>query len=94
MGTQSQRFDSLLNRLWDSELETDHLKAAELYLRTLDYFKPKLARTQLHEVGTLVPPLVVYNGIAKVPDNWPGVAIRINAPQEDPGTAAATHPGQ
>jgi hypothetical protein len=79
MGTHAQRFDNLLNRLWDSELETDHLQAAELFLRTLDYFKPKLARVQAVDENR-APPIVIIDDIPQL-DHYPGALVRINHPK-------------
>ena len=38
------RFNALLGRLWDSSDINDQVKAAELFLKLVEYFKPKLQR--------------------------------------------------
>lgn len=38
------RFNALLDRLWDSRDINDQVKAAELFLKLVEYFKPKLQR--------------------------------------------------
>lgn len=43
MSTHTERFNSILSGFADSEPE----KFVELYLKTLEYFKPKLQRTEL-----------------------------------------------
>jgi hypothetical protein len=40
------RFNELLGRLWDSSEVTDQLRAAELFLKVAEFFKPKLQRIQ------------------------------------------------
>ena len=40
------RFNELLGRLWDSPVVSDQLRAAELFLKVLEFFKPKLQRIQ------------------------------------------------
>ena len=58
---------------------------ADLFLKVAEFFRPKLQRVQTtpeREVK-IIPPLIVENGKAKVPDNWPGpVIILPNVPEE------------
>jgi hypothetical protein len=44
IGEQADRFREFLNKLWESEDVRDQMRASELYLQTLEYFKPKQAR--------------------------------------------------
>ena len=44
---QAGKFNKFLDRLWDN----DELKAADLFLQTLEYFKPKQARTEIKQEG-------------------------------------------
>lgn len=44
VGEQADRFREYLNEMWDSPNPDDRNAAAELYLKTLEYFKPKQAR--------------------------------------------------
>lgn len=48
----SAKFNALLDRLWESKDMNDQVRAAELFLRTVEYFKPKLSRIQ----GDELPP--------------------------------------
>ena len=45
VGEQADRFREHMNALWESEDVKHQQMAAELYLQTLEYFKPKQART-------------------------------------------------
>ena len=56
----SERYNQLLQDLWNSDDIDDQLKAAELYHKTLEYFKPKLNRTTL--AGDLDEPLIMFKG--------------------------------
>lgn len=38
------KFSKVLNELWKSDDPNDHIKAAELFLKLLEYFKPKMKR--------------------------------------------------
>lgn len=40
----SARFTDTLEALWDSEDLNDQIRAAELFLKMLEYFKPKMPR--------------------------------------------------
>ena len=44
---QAGKFNKFLDNLW----EQDQLKAADLFLQTLEYFKPKQARTEIKQEG-------------------------------------------
>lgn len=46
-GHHANRFTELLDELWESEDTAERMKAADLFLRTMDYFKPKLQRIQI-----------------------------------------------
>lgn len=83
------RFNELLGRLWDSPDLSDQLRAADLFLKMAEFFKPKLQRIQTppDRDVTIYPPLVVENGMAKIPDNWPGPVIRLCSPGVDAGNA-------
>jgi hypothetical protein len=60
----SERYNQLLQDLWNSGDIDDQLKAAELYHKTLEYFKPKLNRTTL--TGDSDQPLIVVKGADKI----------------------------
>ena len=45
-GDQSDKFAKLMNTLWDSDKIKDQLLAAELYIKMVEYFKPKQARVE------------------------------------------------
>ena len=74
------RFNALLGRLWDSPDLSEQIRAAELFLKITEFFKPKLLRVQARpeSMPVLIPPLIVKDGFATVPDNWPGPVIRIH----------------
>jgi hypothetical protein len=63
VGEQADRFRAHLSELWDSPDPSDRNQAAELYLKTLEYFKPKHARV-MHAgdaqspVQIIIPPTV------------------------------------
>ncbi len=42
----ADKFNALLDRLWASRDLNDQVRAAELFLRLAEYFRPKLQRTQ------------------------------------------------
>jgi hypothetical protein len=44
-GHQAEKFNEFLDKLWNSRNDEDKMIASELYLKTLEYFKPKQART-------------------------------------------------
>ena len=43
-GSQAQKFDEYLNKLWNSSNPQDQYKAAQLYIQVVEYFKPKQSR--------------------------------------------------
>jgi hypothetical protein len=43
-GRQSLKFELYMDELWESEDPKDRHKAAQLFIQTLEYFKPKQAR--------------------------------------------------
>jgi hypothetical protein len=43
-GQQAEQFNAFLDKLWNSRNDEDKMIASELYLKTLEYFKPKQAR--------------------------------------------------
>lgn len=57
MGMHTQKFDDYLNSLWDSSDQRDRLKAAILYLKVLEYFKPKQAR--ITHSGDQTEPVII-----------------------------------
>lgn len=48
----SERFKEYLNSLWEGDLK-DQQQAAELYLKVLEYFKPKLQRSEVKQDSTI-----------------------------------------
>jgi hypothetical protein len=46
-GQQAEQFNAFLNKLWSSRQDEDKMIASELYLKTLEYFKPKQARNTI-----------------------------------------------
>jgi hypothetical protein len=44
-GDQSEKFSKLMNRLWGGTLQ-EQLQAAELYIKMVEYFKPKQSRVE------------------------------------------------
>lgn len=42
-GQHCERFNEFMNSLWNGDFD-DQMAAADLYLKTLEYFKPKQAR--------------------------------------------------
>mgnify|MGYP006345459179 CR=1 FL=1 len=72
------RFNQLLGRLWDSPDMSEQIRAAELFLKVAEFFKPKLQRIQTTpEHSALIPPLIAHDGVVRVPENWPGPIINI-----------------
>ena len=43
-GDQSTKFGELMDKLWNSNNVKDQLIAAELYIKMVEYFKPKQSR--------------------------------------------------
>jgi hypothetical protein len=46
-GQQAEQFNAFLDKLWSSRNDEDKMIASELYLKTLEYFKPKQARNTI-----------------------------------------------
>ena len=46
-GQQAEQFNDFMNKLWGSRNDEDKMIASELYLKTLEYFKPKQARNTI-----------------------------------------------
>lgn len=60
--TNAVRFNELLGRLWDSRDLNDQVKAAELFLKMAEYFKPKLQRINTPDLSAHsmpVPTIVI-----------------------------------
>lgn len=59
------RFNELLGRLWDSRELSEQIRAAELFLKFAEFFKPKLQRIQTPDIGRtpLIPPNIVIRHI-------------------------------
>ena len=55
------RFNELLGRLWDSPDLSEQIRAAELFLKFAEFFKPKLQRIQTPDIGRapLIPPTII-----------------------------------
>lgn len=79
MERHTVRINDLLERLWDSTDPADQLKAADLFMKLAEFFKPKLQRTQGQpEKGYgLIPPLIAHDGVVQMPHNWPGPVINV-----------------
>ncbi len=76
--TNAARFNEVLGRLWDGDL-ADQVRAAELFLKMVEFFKPKLQRITVPvEPQPIIPPLLVQNGMAKIPENWQGPVIHLH----------------
>lgn len=56
------KFNALLDRLWNSPDLNDQVRAAELFLKLAEFFKPKLQRIQapIEGKGHISPPIVVF----------------------------------
>lgn len=70
----SARFNELLGRLWNSADVTDQLRAAELFLKVVEFFKPKLSRIQtpdLEPTYIVVRKGVIDGPVHAEPDNVP-----------------------
>lgn len=80
MERHTGHINDLLQRLWDSPDPADQLKAADLFMKMAEFFKPKLSRISgLPDQGASnIPPLVAHDGVVQVPHNWPGLIIHIN----------------
>lgn len=65
--THAARFNDLLNDLWSSKDMSDRVKAADLFLKTMDYFKPRLQRVEaaVKEERPFPAPIIVLRGSTK-----------------------------
>ena len=45
-GAHAEKFTNYMNKLWNSNDQKEQDKAAQVYLQTIEYFQPKLARTE------------------------------------------------
>lgn len=50
-GEQAEKFASYMNKLWDSDNPKDQQTAADLFIKTVEYFKPKQARVETQVSG-------------------------------------------
>lgn len=50
-GEQAERFAKYMNKLWTDEDPKKQAEAAELFIKTVEYFKPKQARVESHIEG-------------------------------------------
>ncbi len=50
VGRQAEAFNHYLEELWNGN-KSDKAMASELYLKSLEYFKPKQARTEVKQEG-------------------------------------------
>ena len=58
---QSGNFNAYLNELWNGS-KTDKTTAADLFLKALEYFKPKQARTEIKQDGVTEVTIRVIEG--------------------------------
>jgi hypothetical protein len=58
---QSGNFNAYLNELWNGN-KTDKTTAADLFLKALEYFKPKQARTEIKQEGVAEVTIRVIEG--------------------------------
>ena len=63
IGEQADKFREHLNQMWESPEPDDRTQAAELYLKTLEYFKPKHARVTMAgdadaPIQIIIPPTI------------------------------------
>lgn len=81
MERHTGRINDLLERLWYSPDPADQLKAADLFMKLAEFFKPKLQRIQgqTDNGHGFIPPLVATDGIVHVPHNWPGTILNIRS---------------
>lgn len=68
-GPQAEKYNTFMNDLWDGEFE-QKCKAADYYLQTLEFFKPKLARQNI-DVTTGGEPIKAPNIIIPGPETQP-----------------------
>lgn len=58
-GRQSLKFELYMDELWESEDPKDRHKAAQLFIQTLEYFRPKQARIT-NDQNTAAPIQVIF----------------------------------
>jgi len=58
-GHQAEKFNEFLDKLWSSRNDEDKMIASELYLKTLEYFKPKQARQTIVGEGDAPVQIVI-----------------------------------
>lgn len=58
MEAHGARFSELLERLWNSPRRADQIRAAELFLKSAEFFKPKLQRVYASDANTIAPPVI------------------------------------
>ncbi len=57
------RFNALLGRLWDSRDINEQVRAAELFLKLAEFFKPKLQRITIPQEPAAFPvPIITMSG--------------------------------
>lgn len=67
----TEKFNEFLMQLWNSNTKRDKILAAELYLKVLDYFKPKLSRSTTDNKHDFNQPIIIektYIEDAKIED--------------------------
>lgn len=58
METHGAKFSQLLERLWNSPRRADQIRAAELFLKSAEFFKPKLQRVYAMDANPVAPPVI------------------------------------
>lgn len=58
VGRQADSFNNFLEELWNGN-KADKSIASELYLKSLEYFKPKQARTEVKQEGVQQMEIVI-----------------------------------
>jgi hypothetical protein len=58
----SEQFNMLLNDLWAGNT-SERLKAAELYLKALNYFKPKQRALEITSIGDSIVKIVLPDNL-------------------------------
>lgn len=61
-GKQADLFQKYMTDLWKSDQPKEKQLAAELFLQTLEYFKPKHARTEVKQDGVQEVTIRVIEG--------------------------------
>jgi hypothetical protein len=61
------RFNELLGCLWDSPEVNDRVRAAELFLKLAEFFKPKLQRINTPDLNPnkITPPNIILSVVGK-----------------------------